>query len=261
MTYAYERKDRNAGVIGTIVVHALLILLFLFFGLTQPVPLPEETGVEIAMADYGTSDVGSGSVETPDPGPQESASASPASSDDPEVPEEVATQEDSPVEQVKPKETKPKPTTKHEENVKEEEKPREVSDRLSNALNSWGSGGGNSGDGQDDAPGNVGDPGGKPDGVGTFHGNGWSASLGGRGLLKGPNISDKPVESGKVVLNIFVDRLGKVVRVTQNLDKSTTTSQVLFNIAKKAALQCSFNAKPDAAAEQRGEMTFVFILE
>jgi hypothetical protein len=26
-------------------------------------------------------------------------------------------------------------------------------------------------------------------------------------------------------------------------------------------LQCTFSAKPDGAAEQKGEMTFVFILE
>jgi hypothetical protein len=58
-----------------------------------------------------------------------------------------------------------------------------------------------------------------------------------------------------------VDRSGKVTRVTQNLDKSTTTSQTLFNIAKKAALQCTFTAKADAAAEQVGLMVFVFQLQ
>jgi hypothetical protein len=49
--------------------------------------------------------------------------------------------------------------------------------------------------------------------------------------------------------------------VSQNLDKSTTTSQALFNIAKKAALQCTFTAKPDAPNEQVGLMVFVFQLQ
>ncbi|MCB0791472.1 MAG: hypothetical protein H6595_08185 [Flavobacteriales bacterium] len=265
MNIAIEHKeDKRAGLIGTIIFHVLLLLLFLFIGLTQPVPLPEETGIEIAMADFGTTDEGSGTTETPDPGPQDAATAPAVSDQSPDTPEDVATEEESPVEQVKPKEPKPKPQPNEKPKEPKPEKPKEpqVSDQLSNALNSWGQGGGgNSGEGTSQTPGNAGVQTGVPEGLGTFHGDGWSVSLGGRGLVKGPNISDKPSEAGKVVLNIFVDRGGKVTRVTPNLDKSTTTSQVLFGIARKAALQCSFSAKPDGAAEQRGEMTFIFILE
>ncbi|MBK8583833.1 MAG: hypothetical protein IPL86_19090 [Flavobacteriales bacterium] len=85
--------------------------------------------------------------------------------------------------------------------------------------------------------------------------------MAGRGLMRGPNISEKPTEGGKVALDIFVDRTGKVTHVAFNLDRSTTTSQVLFNLAKKAALQCTFSPKPDGPAEQKGDMTFIFILE
>ena len=259
-----HKEDRRNGVIGTVVFHALLVLLFLFFGLQQPDPPLEETGVEIAMADFGTTDMGSGNTETPDPG-SEQASAAPTPDTSPEAPEEVATEEESEVSQVTPPKPTPKPKPKPDppkEQPKPEEPKPQVSNQLSNALNSWGQGGGgNSGEGDSQQPGNAGVEHGKPDGIGTFHGDGWSVSLGGRGLMKGPNITDKPNEGGKVVLNIFVDRQGKVTRVTQNLDKSTTTSQVLFNIARKAALQCTFSAKPDGAAEQRGEMSFVFILE
>ena len=64
-----------------------------------------------------------------------------------------------------------------------------------------------------------------------------------------------------MVLNIFVDRHYKGDPGDAEPGQSTTTSQVLFNIARKAALQCTFSAKPDGAAEQRGGMSFVFILE
>ncbi|MBK9274429.1 MAG: hypothetical protein IPM49_07805 [Flavobacteriales bacterium] len=253
-----QRRDRTTGVIATVVLHALLLLLFLFVGLTEyDPPLPEET-VEVAMADFGTDLAGSGNVETPDPGDQSQSAASANSEDQPE---EVATDEASDVEVNKPRD---KPREKPKDTPKPT-KPKEptISTGLQNALNQWGNtgGGGQSGEGSSDQSGNEGVPSGVPDGLGTFHGNGWDIRLGGRGLARGPKITDKPSEGGKVVLNIFVDRTGKVTRVTQNLDKSTTTSQTLFNIARKAAMACAFTPKPDAAAEQKGEMTFVFILE
>ena len=258
-TAALELKqDRRNSMIASIVLHVLLAILFLFIGLKEwDPPIPEEM-VEVAMADFGTTVNGMGQVETPNPGEEQSAAA--AATEEEET-DEVVTDETSdvavPKEEKKPEKPKDKPAEKPV-------KPKEptISKGLEDALNAWGTkGGGSSGEGSSQQPGNAGVPDGVPEGLGTFHGNGWSIALGGRGLVRGPNISEKPEEAGKVVLNIFVDRNGKVTRVTQNLDKSTTTSQVLFNLAKKAALQCTFSSKPDAAAEQKGEMTFIFILE
>lgn len=257
-----RERDRRSGLIGTIVFHVLLTLLFLFFGLQQPNPLPEEEGIELAMADFGTTTTGSGNTESPDPGDsQSSAAASPTT--DRSTPEDVATQEDSPVEQVKPKEKpKDKPREQPKPDKPKPDKPKEptISDPLKEALSQWGKGGGQPGDGQDQTPGNVGTPTGQPEGLGTFHGNGWSVSLGGRGLLKGPNITDRPEIDRRtvVVITIKVDREGKVTSAFENLSKSNTTSQVLFNIAKKAARQANFSAKPDGPFEQQGEMTFIF---
>lgn len=256
-----QQRDRRTGVIVTVLFHVLLTILFLFFGLKQPNPLPEEMGIEIAMANFGTSESGSGQTETPDPGSQQSAAAAaPSPSED--TPDEVATQDDSPIAQPKPEKPKPKPKPKEDPKPKPE-KPAEptISDPLKQALSQWGQGGGQPGQGESQQPGNQGVPDGVQSGVGTFHGDGWSVSLGGRGLMKGPNISDKPSESGRVVLDIFVDRQGKVTRVAFNLAKSTTTSQTLFNIAKKAAMQCTFTPNPSGAAEQKGEMSFTFILQ
>ena len=79
-------------------------------------------------------------------------------------------------------------------------------------------------------------------------------------MLSGPKVGEKPKEEGKVVLNIWVDKNGHVLRTTQNLKESNTTSQYLFNLAKNAAAKAKFNPSPDAPPQQKGKMTFVFIL-
>jgi hypothetical protein len=241
-----QQNDRRTGIISTVVLHVLLVLLFLFFGLSQPNPLPEEMGIELAFEDAGGLTGGS---PDPTPGsPQETATPVTA----PETPEEVATDENSEVEVTKPVKPTPKPTPKPAEPKPPKPNPNALFNPSTNPSTNPTTG-----------PPGGGPPGEKPGegGVGNFHGKGFEGKLAGRGLMRGPSISEKPTEGGKVALDIFVDRTGKVTRVAFNLDRSTTTSQVLFNLAKKAALQCTFSAKPDGAAEQKGEMTFVFILE
>ena len=241
-----QQNDRRTGIISTVVLHVLLVLLFLFFGLSQPNPLPEEMGIELAFEDAGGLTGGS-----PDPttgSPQETATPVTA----PETSEEVATDDNSEVEVTKPVKPTPKPTPKPAEPKPPKPNPNALFNPSTNPSTNPTTG-----------PPGGGPPGEKPGegGVGNFHGKGFEGKLAGRGLMRGPSISEKPTEGGKVALDIFVDRTGKVTRVAFNLDRSTTTSQVLFNLAKKAALQCTFSAKPDGAAEQKGEMTFVFILE
>lgn len=241
-----QQNDRRTGIISTVVLHVLLVLLFLFFGLSQPNPLPEEMGIELAFEDAGGLTGGS---PDPTPGsPQETATPVTA----PETPEEVATDDNSEVEVTKPVKPTPKPTPKPAEPKPPKPNPNALFNPSTNPSTNPTTG-----------PPGGGPPGEKPGegGVGNFHGKGFEGKLAGRGLMRGPSISEKPTEGGKVALDIFVDRTGKVTRVAFNLDRSTTTSQVLFNLAKKAALQCTFTAKPDGPAEQKGEMTFVFILE
>ena len=241
-----QGKDRRTGAIVSIVLHAIVIILFLLFGLSQPNPLPKDEGIEISFESAGGL---TGGAPDPNPGsPQETAVPVTA----PETPEEVATEEESPVEVPKPVKPKPKPKPQPAEPKPPKPNPNALFNPSSNPNTNPTSG-----------PPGGGPPGDKPGdgGVGNFHGKGFEGKLAGRGLMRGPSISEKPNEGGKVALDIFVDRTGKVTRVAFNLDRSTTTSQVLFNLARKAALQCTFSAKPDGPAEQKGEMAFVFILE
>jgi outer membrane biosynthesis protein TonB len=61
MSYISEHKT---GLIGTIVVHALVLLLLLLFGFFTPLPLPEEEGI---LVNFGNSETGLG-LEEPAPG-------------------------------------------------------------------------------------------------------------------------------------------------------------------------------------------------
>ncbi|MFN3874574.1 MAG: hypothetical protein ACK4L7_01515 [Flavobacteriales bacterium] len=241
-----QERDRRMGIIGAIAFHALLALLFLFVGLQQPNPLPEEQGVEIAFESAGGL---TGGDPLPNPGaPQETAVPTPSTS----VPEEVATEEESPVEAPKPVTPKPRPKPAPETPKPPKPNPNALFTPSSNPNPS-----------PDGSPGGSGNPGSQPGGGGSgdFRGKGFEGRLEGRGLMRGPSISDKPSEGGKVALNIWVDREGKVTRVAQNLDKSTTTSQVLFNIARKGAMQCVFSPRADGPAEQMGLLIFIFELE
>ena len=79
-------------------------------------------------------------------------------------------------------------------------------------------------------------------------------------MISSPQIKDNSQEEGKVVVDIIVDKYGKVLRATPGARGSTTTSTVLYKKAKEAALKTKFNANPDVAEEQKGQMTFIFIL-
>lgn len=241
-----QERDRRTGIIATVVLHAIAVLLFLYFGLTQPNPLPEEERIELVFESAGGL---TGGDPLPNPGaPQESAPPVPSTSS----PEEVATEEDSPVETPKPIKPNPKPNPKPETPKPPKPNPNSLFTPSNNPSENT-----------NQNPGGSNTPGSQPGGGGSgdFKGKGFEGKLEGRGFMRGPTITDKPDHGGKVALNIWVDREGKVTRVTQNLDKSTTTSTVLFNIAKKGALQCLFSARADGPAEQMGLLVFIFELE
>ena len=145
-----------------------------------------------------------------------------------------------------------------------EELQREANNRMNDLYNRPGNGG----QGNDGQPGNVGNPNGTPGGdgrgigTGTGHaaGPGWDVDLAGRTIKKKPNIPPQQNLSGRVVLDSWVNLERKVVRVVQNFDRSTTTNNDLFERAKRAALESSFYPNPKATGDQKGTMTFNFVL-
>ncbi|MGB0167487.1 MAG: hypothetical protein ACPF8V_11600 [Luteibaculum sp.] len=260
-------SNKRALVIS-ILFHVVLLIIFLFVGLTQPDPLPKEIGVEIAMADYGTSFTGQGDTPSPQPQPTEDptpAQTTPTAVQNTAAPQEQVVQED--VSDI----ATPTSTKKTEKKEKTEEKPepvkevqpqRQVNQRAlypgKQNDNPATTGGGSQGNRE--GKGDAGSEEGKPQGKGILGGGMGSWELSGRSLVKGTTIEDTK-EEGTVVLNIWVDRYGNVTRTAPNLAESNTTSQYLFDLAASAAKQSKYSSKSDAAVEQKGKMTFKFILE
>ncbi|MDZ7848583.1 MAG: hypothetical protein U5L96_18620 [Owenweeksia sp.] len=86
MSDFWKDKDRRRGAIGSIVIHIVLLLIFLFFGLSYMEPKPED-GIVI---NFGNSETGFG--EQADGAPQP-VSSPPKSQNTPE-------QEQTPTEQT-----------------------------------------------------------------------------------------------------------------------------------------------------------------
>ncbi len=260
-------KNKKA-LVATLIFHALLLVVFLFVGLTQPDPLPEEIGVEIAMADLGNSFTGSGNAPNPqvnnNPTPQPATPTPTQSTNTAAQQEEVVTDDASEVAtpSAKEPETNPEPVPEKPEKKVEEKPKRTVNKQAlypgkkdSKSSESQGGSQGNR-----EGKGDAGSEEGKPQGKGILGGGMGSWELSGRSLVQGTTIEDTK-EEGTVVLNIWVDRYGNVTRTSPNLAESTTTSQYLFDLAAKAAKRSKYSQKNNAAVEQKGKMTFKFILE
>jgi len=204
---------------------------------------------------------------------------------DPEpVPEEVLTQdeEEAPsMEEIKKKQEEEKKKQeeleqqrKAEEERKkaeEEERKRQEAERKrieainNRAKNAFGkSTNTSSSEGIAGGEGNQGKPNGMPDasnytqGIGSGNGVDWSLS--GRSAISVPRPSSGIQEEGKVVVEIIVDKSGKVVDARPGVIGSTTTDGRLYDLAKKAALKAQFNVSSSAPERQKGKITYVFEL-
>ena len=254
-------RRRGAALTFTLLFHGALLLLFIFYRIVTPVPpFPEGGGMGMTI-DLGFSEMGQG-----DNNDAMSMSGTDVTAASPETtPEDPLLVDDDPANAINTPDTKSKPKDK----PKDKPKPKDqVSNGLQNAMNAWDKPG-EGGQGSTGQPGNVGAPDGTPGGDGSgvgngsgfARGNGWDVSLAGRTILRKPHITERPDHGGKVVLNIWVDRDGNMLRVSQNTSKSTTLDQTLVMLATKAALGCKFSPNVKAAGEQIGEMTFVFVLQ
>jgi TonB family protein len=102
--------------------------------------------------------------------------------------------------------------------------------------------------------------GGSGSGTGPNKGDGISFFLNGRNpsYLPKPEFNDQ-IE-GKVVVEITVDKNGKVISAVPGVKGSTTLDETLLDAAKKAALLSRFDKKPDATV-QKGTITYHFLLQ
>ena len=260
-----KEREKKEGLIGTIVFHVILLIFFLIYGLTYQVPFPE-TGLTV---NFGTTETGSGDN-------QPEAATTPVESEEPPEEEVVEPTEVQPVAETPDVATQdnveapsvPKEKTEAEKEAErkaaeeakkkaQQEEQRKKMAAIANKLNNptKESGGG---DGPDDEPGDAGQVDGGPDGgyTGGGHGNG-NYSLGDRAALTKPKPVYECQEEGKVVVDIKVDRNGKVVYAS--IGKGTTnTAQCLTQKALQAAYKTKWQAKNGAPLEQRGRIIYDF---
>ncbi len=253
----------------TVILHLFILLLLFLVGMNYLDP-PIERGIAI---NFGTSDVGSGDVqptEKIESAPQKTSSP-PISQPKSDIKDDVVSQEnqDAPViEKEKPKKEQTESIVKEkpkEEVKKADPKPdKSTTDALSNILNGPKSDGkAQGGEGNDNKPGDKGSPDGDPN-ASAYYGTGkgldgdGNYQLGGRKALNKEKFMQECNEAGIVVVNIEVDRSGRVVNANAGVRGSTNTSSCLLEPARKAALATKFNPDDKAPAKQVGKIVYRF---
>lgn len=246
-----EEKDRKlAAWIGTILFHAILLLLFLMVSWVEPDPLPEPPALEVVEFDF----TGGGGSE----GGLAANSASEATeSSATEVQDDFATENESEV-TVPPKNNATKP-------VKTDPKPKTEPQPNPNALfggnnngnsqtgNSIGSNNGNGNGGTGNGTGNSGNG----SGNGPYKGSG--LGMNGRTQVASPKPANPNYETGKLYFAIWVNRDGVVTRCQFDQAKSTANDAALIESCKKELIGKQIvNADEHAAVEQKGVYVFEF---
>ena len=252
-----SKKHKRKGLYGTLLFHALLLLSFMFMGLTYTIPPPPEEGITI---NFGFDDFGYGEDQPAEvvEDLQESVESVEEVNTTEVIETSTQTSEDAPA--IKQDE-KPKKETPTE--VKEKEDPQpELNTRALypgkqiNPNESEGETIGNGDQGSEDGDSNASAHTGG--GIGS---NGIVFNLGGRTVaeLKKPIYESQ--SQGTVVVTIRVNRYGKVINATPGAKGSTTTNGYLYAKAKDAALQTTFDAKPNAPEVQIGTIVYNFRLQ
>jgi protein TonB len=265
MSYLKTKEQKKSAAISVLLV-VLLILLFRFVSIINVIEAPEDSGIAI---NFGNTAVGSGPAE-----PAKTTKVAPQSN-----PEQVNQPETSQVENVVTQENTEapsvvsdptvKPTKPAAKPVKPKPDPKPDSSVL-DALNSvTGSesvdGQVNTGEGPGDGPGNKGDINGDPY-ANTYYGapgsgqGGKGYGLKGRGKVAGRGILPTCDETGKVIVEIEVDRAGKVKKATPGKKGTTNRAACLLIAAEKSAMTYRFSAAPQAKETQIGFIEVIFKL-
>lgn len=270
-----NRESKVSSLVTTLVIHAALFLvLYFFFTLTPPFPPLSDQGVflNIGLADEGMGDVQPMGTENELVAPAPAPTSPPAQT---QKSTDVVTQETEEDVPVIPKKETPKKsspvttpvTTKKPSNTTPTPTPPKPQPKAlypgSTANNSTSEGTGNK-------PGDQGKPNGSPFGD-SYNGNpgiggpglggdGGNAQLGmsGRKIIYYASIIDNSQKTGKVVVNIKVDKSGNVTFAKATQKGSTTTDTYLYQLAENAAMKTRVNADPNAAEEQFGTITYTF---
>jgi outer membrane biosynthesis protein TonB len=246
------------------------LLLSIFYIVSRAAP-EEEVGIGGIIVNYGTSDEGMGddymSIEEPSVDPN--ANLTPPDKIIPNTaPSEnvtavssennIVTQDNVDAVAVKTKTTTTNTAPTQNTEVKES-KPVVNQNALYKGKKSTGTG---TGDGIGTTAGNQGKPEGDPlannyDGTGSGNG-GVALSLASRRFITSPSINDDGQKSGKVVVEIRVDKNGYVTRAKAGARGTTLSDANLWEKCEAAAEGSRFNTLESAPETQIGYIVFNF---
>jgi hypothetical protein len=250
-----------------------LLLLSIFYIVSKASP-PEEVGIGGIIVNYGTSDEGMGndymSVEEPSVDPNANGKVPDKITPNDQVTQNtqsvnaannIVTDDNSDAVSIN---NKPN-TSKNAPTQKTEDKPATPVINQ-NALYK---GNKNSGTGQGDGTGTVAGNQGKPEGDplsdnynGTGSGNGGvGLSLVSRKFVSFTPPSDNGQQTGKIIIDIVVNRNGIVIKASGPAPGSNITNLLLVDKCEKAALSARFNTLDKAPENQEGKITFNFIVK
>ena len=247
------------------------LILSIFYIINRAEPM-EEIGTGGIIVNYGTSDVGMGddymSVEEPSADPNANltspdkitpnAEVTPQQTNTPTSDNKIVTQdfEDAPEVKTKTEKTNTAPSQNTEA---KESKPTVNQNALYKGKKSQGTG---QGDGTGNEAGNQGKVLGDPlannyDGTGSGNG-GVALSIASRRFVTSPVIKDDGQKSGKIVVEIRVDKNGNVIAAKAGARGTTLTDNDLWDKCERAALGSRFNTLESAPDTQIGYIAFNF---
>ena len=270
-----KNKNKIYGIIGTVVFHAIVLVLLFTLCFRTPLPLPGEAGVEVNLGMYAQG-LGHQSSQ---PKVTESVKETPKVEEQKVEPNEVVEEEivsedeeapslEQPQEEIVEKEEEPEtqeeiieePQEEKQEEIVPEEKPvvnqRAMFQAPKNNKEA-------SSEGDTQGEGIKGNPNGLKD-IERYEGNGGSGGgpsydLGGRGAKSISSPSNKFTEEGTIVVDIKVDKEGRVVEV--KIGKGTTIVDTsMKEDALNAAKNSIFNKDENAPDIQSGTITYTYII-
>lgn len=286
-------KEQRFGIVSSAIFLVLFTGMLLFFGFSSPFPPPEEEGI---LINFGTDETGFGKVE-PQPSSQpikQEIVPEPTSTPEPvkssKNTEDIVTQDfdkTAVIEEKKQKEKELQEELKRkqeeeeierkrleeverqkrleEERIQKEKTQKAINDRAKNAFGGQNREGDNTGEGETKGAGNQGDPDGdinSKNRVGGSEGaSGISFNLLGRSHRSLPPPAKIHKTEGKVVVEVSVDNNGNVRSARAGVKGTTISDEALWDEARKAALKATFNVDKNAAAIQKGTITYVFGFE
>ncbi len=277
-------EEKKSAIVTTILFVIMILVMSIAIFPPEPKELEGGGGGGTIALNFGFDDYGMGDNYTnTDRVSQAQANISQSNEN------EILTSDNEDAVAIKetPKKTENKPTTTQPTTTKAPAKPqpdKNVSDAIGNLLGGDGNTGkaGNQGSqtgnlnnsGYDGAGGSgTGSGGGHGSGQGIGTGSGYGSGSGagsgsghGNWKLDGRKAVLMPVpqykcnEEGTVVVEISVDKTGKVVEAKAGVRGTTNTAKCLVDIARQTALQSKFDSSTTARDIQVGTITYNFKL-